>query len=124
MIPKKDKDFRCRGNLWPISLISALPKLFETMPLKVIKKKLAVKKLIHPAQFGFHRRTGMVHQAAHLEGTIRQARDKHRKVLVAFLVGEQTYDRLWREHILYKLQETDVNRELISMLLTDPSVAS
>lgn len=104
MIPKGTKDPKLITNLRPISLLSCLAKLGESIIKDHIQQFLEEQNIIKHQQFGFRPKLAAVQQAAKLSATVKKFRGiRNRKVMAACLDVEKAYDRVWRDGLIHKM---------------------
>ena len=115
-IPKHGKDQTDVKNRRPISILPALSRIYEKTLVPHIAKQIETQKAVHPAQFGFSKGVGAVHQAAHLAGLCRVAEATRKKVFVALLDIEKAYDTVWREGLLGKMTAAGFSDELVEVV--------
>ena len=74
-IYKKDSQFNC-SNYWPISLLSSIDKILESIMYNRLYKFLETNNLIYSLQFGFRQRHSTSHAFIRLTDKIKEQLDK------------------------------------------------
>ena len=103
-IYKKGKDKHDTKSYRPISLTSNLGKIMERLVTKRLYWYLEKNHLINPFQNGFRKNKNTQEQLFRLQNNIRNALNNKLSVLTIFLDIEKAYDMLWKDGLLFKLQ--------------------
>ena len=122
MTPKCGKDNKDAKNWRPISLISALAKLFERIIATRLSAFLEKNNLLSSSQSGFRNRRMTSEQLFRLaEDSIGTMKTKG-VTAALFLDAEAAFDQAWHDAIRYKLHKLNLPQRLvrlISSFLTD-----
>lgn len=102
-IAKPIKDLTHPQNYRPISLLSALSKVFEKLILKRINAFIEQHNCIQDFQFGFRPQLSTTHQLARVTHEIKNALDLKQSTGVILFDGEKAFDTVWHEGLLHKL---------------------
>lgn len=103
LIPKPNKPKTLDTSYRPISLLPTLTILFEKIILKRIRPIMKTHKMISNSQFGFRAKHSTVHQIHRLTDKILSSFEMKQFCPGVFLVEVQTFDQVWHEGLLYKL---------------------
>ena len=114
MLIKPDKPPSQTTSYRPISLLSAIMKLFE----RVIEKRLRK----HPEdngflsfskyQSGFRKSKSTNHHLFRLSQTIMESFNRGEHVIAAFLDVEKAFDNVWHKGLRYKIYQLDLPTKL------------
>jgi hypothetical protein len=102
-IPKPNKDHSNPSNFRPISLLSAVSKLFERVILKRFNEFLNDNNLLPNHQFGFRAAHSAAHQLNRVVGHIKTNRSSQKSTGMVFLDVEKAFDSVWHAGLLHKL---------------------
>ena len=106
----------------PISLTSALVKVFERMLLERLVSFLDSKRFFSAAQSGFRQHHSTLDQVYRLIARVQESFQRREYVSVAFLDIVAAFDCVWHEGLLYKLHKAGVTGRAwrwIKAFLTD-----
>jgi hypothetical protein len=123
-IPKPNKDATNPNNYRPISLLSAVGKLFERIILKRLNDHTAQNNIVPLEQFGFSTGLSTTHQLYRIVDKIRQNLDIGRSTGMVFFDAEKAFDSVWHGGLLFKLHNLHYPRylqHLSSSFLTERS---
>jgi hypothetical protein len=123
-IPKPGKSLTSVTSYRPISLLSCISKLLESLINKRLVFFLEQNNSLRPSQGGFRRRLAGVDQIARLEAAIRAAHTARSPLVAVFCDLSNAFDRVWHTGLLYKLSQCGVHGALLRWLrayLTDRS---
>ncbi len=121
-IPKPAKSLTSVSSYRPISLLSCISKLLESLINKRLGFFLEQNGSLRPSQGGFRRRLAGVDQVARLEAAIRAALTARTPLVAVFCDLSNAFDRVWHTGLLYKLSQCGVHGALLRWLrayLTD-----
>jgi len=107
-IPKPTKSLTSVSSYRPISLLSCISKLLESLINKRLGFFLEQSDSFRPSQGGFRRRLAGVDQVARLEAAIRAALTARSAVVAVFCDLSNAFDRVWHTGLLYKLSQCGV----------------
>jgi hypothetical protein len=88
----------------PISLLSTLAKVFETILLKRIRPIISSYKIIPHSQFGFRTNHSTIHQIHRFTDKIATLFENKEFCPGVFLDLAQAFGRVWHISLLYKLK--------------------
>lgn len=94
-IHKTGKPSDIPSSYRPVSLLSAVSKVFEKLFLRRLKQQSSLLNVIPATQFGFKERHSANHQVASLIGKVRANKRDGRSVAVAFLDLQKAFDTVW-----------------------------
>lgn len=104
-IQKNGKDPKLPNSYRPISLLSALAKLFE----KIIYNRLIThtenNNIIHCKQFGFRREHSTVHQIKRVINIVEHNKAARKSTGVVLLDIEKAFDSIWHNGVVFKLNK-------------------
>ena len=112
-IPKPGKPLMCTSFYSPISLLSCIVKLMESMINKRLTYFLEQKQALRPSQGGFRCRMSAIDQVARLEAAIHRALHTKSALLACFIDLSSAFDRVWHTGLLYKLSCCGVQGSLL-----------
>ncbi|GFT51197.1 probable RNA-directed DNA polymerase from transposon BS [Trichonephila clavipes] len=122
MLPKPNKDLKFPINFRPISLISAIAKIYEKILLSRIQQHTTDNNIIPDFQHGFRKETSTCHQLLRVSNTIIHGFNHGKTTGGLFLDVEKAFDRLWHNGLIYKminLQYPDYIIHTLADFLTD-----
>lgn len=102
-ILKPGKDPTLPSSYRPISLLSAVSKLFERVILYRLENYISENNILPPVQFGFRRGHSTSHQLLRLINNIRANKAVSKSTAAAFLDIEKAFDNVWHGGLIYKL---------------------
>lgn len=105
VIAKAGKPPEDPASYRPISLLSAIGKLFERLYVKRLKKLVGARKLILDAQFGFRDRHSTVEQLHRVTSYIEEALENKEYCVAIFLDTMQAFDRVNHKKLIDKLSK-------------------
>lgn len=115
-IAKPNKDLSHPQNYRPISLLSALSKVFEKLILQRINAHIETNNCIQPFQFGFRPQLATTHQLARVTRDIQAAIAQKESTGVVLFDGEKAFDTVWHNGLLHKLHTHNFPMYLIKMI--------
>ncbi|GBN97930.1 putative RNA-directed DNA polymerase from transposon X-element, partial [Araneus ventricosus] len=104
------------GNYRPISLLSALSKIAESVLLKKIIE--ATEGKLTPFQFGCRKQLSTVQQLLRLTETVKEGMDEGWDTGAVFLDIAKAFDRVWTDGLLYKLIMMRIPGGLVRLMAT------
>ena len=115
MIPKKGVS-KSIDNFRPISLLSTIGKLFESVIASRIYNWAENHEKINPEQSGFRKRRSTNDQLFLLTQAVRQNFNRKRQTDAVFIDFAKAFDKVWHEGLRYKLHRIGVPFFLQSIL--------
>lgn len=106
-IPKNGKDPKLPNSYRPISLLSALAKLFERVIYNRITTHTENNDIIHCKQFGFRKDHSTVHQIKRVIHIVEQNKAARRSTGVVLLDIEKAFDSIWHDGVIFKLNQLE-----------------
>ena len=108
-IHKKGGEY-CLVNYWPVSLLTICGKIFEKIIFNPVFQFLEEKKLLSPKQSGFWPNNSSENQLLSIIYGIYADFDQNPSLEVRanFLDFQKTFDKVWHEGILYKLDTAGI----------------
>jgi hypothetical protein len=114
-IYKKAEDY-FTINYRPVSLLSALAKVFERVVFKYLFAYFQRNFLINMWQSGFIPGSSTVTQLVEMYNAFCQAVSNGKEVRVTFLDISKAFDRVWHKGLLYKLGRAGISGKLLNWL--------
>jgi Reverse transcriptase (RNA-dependent DNA polymerase)/Endonuclease-reverse transcriptase len=102
-IPKPNKDTTDPTNYRPISLLSALGKIFERIILSRLNDHTIDNNIIPNEQFGFAPGLSTSHQLFRIVTRIRRKLADGQSTGMVFFDSEKAFDSVWHGGLIYKL---------------------
>ena len=112
MLIKPDKPLSQTPSYRPISLLSAMMKLFEQIIKKHLRKHLNDNGSFSKYQAGFKKSKPTNDHLFRLSQTIMESFNRGEHVIAAFLNGEKAYDNVWHSGLRYKIYQLDLPSKL------------
>jgi len=122
--PKPGKAQTSPANYRPISLLSALSKIYEKIIYSLIMEHLEINKIIINEQFGFRPRHSTIAQLLRITELFALEINKKRHTAMVLLDLQKAFDSVWHQGLLYKLHTINLPENIIKILrsyLTDRS---
>ena len=115
-IRKPGKDPTLPSSYRPISLLSALGKLFEKIILSRLLHFAEENNILLPEQFGFRRGHSTTHQLVRVVKNIRGNRTVSKSTAMALLDVEKAFDNVWHDGLVYKLCSFNFPTHLVKII--------
>ncbi|GBN55988.1 RNA-directed DNA polymerase from mobile element jockey [Araneus ventricosus] len=115
-IPKPNSDLSLPQNYRPISLLSCLSKVFESVLLRRLNQFLDDNNIIISEQFGFRKKLSTNHQLVRVTELIHDGFEKSETTGALFLDIAKAFDKIWHDGLLLKLMRLGVSAQLIKIL--------
>lgn len=115
-IPKPGKDHLFPQNFRPISLLSTLSKVFESIIAKRMRKHLDKNKCLNEAQFGFRSGYCTVRQLSRVIYYILANKNKNKHTGVMLLDIEKAFDTVCHKALLYKMKIIGIPNNIIQLI--------
>ncbi|GFT55630.1 RNA-directed DNA polymerase from mobile element jockey [Trichonephila clavipes] len=116
LLPKNGKDNKLAINYRPISLLSAVGKIFEKIILQRIKLHADANNCIPDFQHGFREETSTCHQLLRLTNLIIGGYNQNQTTGGAFLDAEKAFDRVWHDGLIFKLIQLNFPSYIIKII--------
>ena len=100
----------------PISLLSAIMKLFEWVIKKRLRKHWEDNGFFRKYQSGFRKSKSTNDHLFHLSQTIMERFNQGEYVIAAFLDVEKVFDNVWHNGLRYKIYQLDLPTKLCRWL--------
>ncbi|GBO20276.1 RNA-directed DNA polymerase from mobile element jockey [Araneus ventricosus] len=122
-LPKPDQDPNLPQNYRPISLLSSLSKVYESVLLKRLNQFLDNNNIIISEQFGFRKNLSTSHQLLRVTELIFDGFAKSETTGALFLDVAKAFDKIWHDGLLATLMRLSCSVQFIKMthsFLTSP----
>ena len=116
MLIKPDKPPSQTTSYRPISLLSAIMKLFERVIEKRLRKHLEDNGFFSKYQSGFRKSKSTNDQLFRLSQTIMESFNRSEHVIAAFLDVEKAFDNVWHNGLRYKIYQLGLPTNLCRWL--------
>ena len=116
MLIKPDKPPSQTTSYRPISLLSAIMKLFERVIEKRLRKHLEDNGFFSKYQSGFRKSKSTNDHLFRLSQTIMESFNRGEHVIAAFLDVEKAFDNVWHNGLRYKIYQLDLPTKLYRWL--------
>ena len=116
MLIKPDKPPSQTTSYRPISLLSAIMKLFERVIEKRLRKHLEDNGFFSKYQSGFRKSKSTNDHPFRLSQTIMESFNRGEHVIAAFLDVEKAFDNVWHNGLRYKIYQLDLPTKLCRWL--------
>ncbi|GBN95719.1 RNA-directed DNA polymerase from mobile element jockey [Araneus ventricosus] len=113
-IYKQGKNAQIPDSYRPISLLSSLSKLAETVILHRLEAETD-NKLI-PFQFGFRKGLSTTEQLIRMTEHIREGFINRASTAAVFIDIAKAFDRVWIDGLIYKMHKLEIPRQLILLI--------
>ncbi|GBN27536.1 putative RNA-directed DNA polymerase from transposon BS [Araneus ventricosus] len=114
-IPKPDQDLNLLQNYRPISLLSSLSKVYESVLLKRLNQFLDNNNIIISEQFGFRKNLSTSHQLLRVTELIFDGFAKSETTGALFLDVAKAFDKIWHDGLLAKLIRLSCSAQFIKI---------
>ncbi|GFU59796.1 probable RNA-directed DNA polymerase from transposon X-element [Trichonephila clavipes] len=112
--PGKNKNIP--SSYRPISLLSTLSKITESIILTRLKEFLYTNNIINPNQYGFTNKLSTLHPLLNLTGAISEGFQSKKSTGAVFLDIQKAFDRVWLTGLTYKLINYNIPPPLVFLL--------
>ena len=116
MLIKPDKPPSQTTSYRPISLLSAIMRLFERVIEKRLRKHLEDNGFFSKCQSGFRKSKSTNDHLFDLSQTIMESFNRGEHVIAAFLDVEKAFDNVWQNGLGYKIYQLDLPTKLCRWL--------
>lgn len=103
-------------NYRPISLLSALSKIYEFILARRLDDFIYSNNILRPEQMGFRSRHSTQHQLWRVVEYIHSARESSNLACVVFVDISKAFDKIWHDGLIYKLIQLNLPAQLIHIL--------
>lgn len=104
-IPKPGKDKNFVENFRPISLLSAIGKLYEKLVLKRLTNFSNANDVITAVQFGFRQEHSTSHQILRVSNHIKTQKAIKKSTGMVLFDIEKAFDSVWHDGLVFKLHK-------------------
>ncbi|GFW96303.1 probable RNA-directed DNA polymerase from transposon X-element [Trichonephila clavipes] len=115
-ILKTGKNKSIPSSYRPISLLSTLSKITESIILTRLKDFLYTNNIINPNQYGFTNKFSTLHPLLNLTEAISEGFQSKKSTGAVFLDIQKAFDRVWLTGLIYKLINYKIPPPLILLL--------
>ncbi|GFU91494.1 probable RNA-directed DNA polymerase from transposon X-element [Trichonephila clavipes] len=100
----------------PISLLSTLSKITESIILTRLKNVININNIINPNQYGFTNKLSTLHPLLNLTEAISEGFQRKKSTGAVFLDIQKAFDRVWLTGLTFKLITYNIPPPLICLL--------
>ncbi|GFX60330.1 probable RNA-directed DNA polymerase from transposon X-element [Trichonephila clavipes] len=115
-ILKPGKNKNIPSSYRPISLLSTLSKITESIILTRLKDFLYTNNIINPNQYGFTNKLSTLHPLLNLTEAISEGFQSKKSTGAVFLDIQKAFDRVWLTGLSYKLINYNIPPPLVFLL--------
>ncbi|GFX44430.1 probable RNA-directed DNA polymerase from transposon X-element [Trichonephila clavipes] len=115
-ILKPGKNKNIPSSYRPISLLSTLSKITESIILTRLKEFLYTNNIINPNQYGFTNKLSTLHPLLNLTEAISEGFQSKKSTGAVFLDIQKAFDRVWLTGLTYKLINYNIPPPLVFLL--------
>ncbi|GFW79777.1 probable RNA-directed DNA polymerase from transposon X-element [Trichonephila clavipes] len=115
-ILKPGKNKNIPSSYRPISLLSTLSKIAESITLTRLKDFIYTNNIINPNQYGFTNKLSTLHPLLNLTEAISEGLQSKMSTGAVFLDIQKAFDRVWLTGLTYKLINYNIPPPLILLL--------
>ncbi|GFW56140.1 probable RNA-directed DNA polymerase from transposon X-element [Trichonephila clavipes] len=115
-ILKPGKNKNIPSSCRPISLLSTLSKITESIILTRLKEFLYTNNIINPNQYGFTNKLSTLHPLLNLTEAISEGFQSKKSTGAVFLDIQKAFDRVWLTGLTYKLINYKIPPPLVFLL--------
>ena len=112
----KKGDKQCIKMFPPVSLLPVCDKVFEWLLYNNMFSFFSENDLLSPKQSGFRPYDSCTNQLLSIVHELLSVSDDGHEVRGVFLDISKTFDRVWHEGLIFKLQQNGISGELISLI--------
>lgn len=114
--PKPGKDLTNPKSYRPISLLSSVCKIFETILLQQVLRHVDNNHILPDVQFSFRKHTSTTHQLARVTKYIQRSLQHQQSTGLVTLDIEKAFDSIWHDGLIHKLHVNNFPIPLIRIL--------
>ncbi|GFX63107.1 probable RNA-directed DNA polymerase from transposon X-element [Trichonephila clavipes] len=115
-INKPGKDPHLASSYRPISLLSTIGKLTESIILHRLKNFINENNILNPNQYGFTNKLSTLHPLLRLTENISEGFQKRKASGAVFLDIQKAFDRVWINGLTFKLITFKIPHPLIHLI--------
>ncbi|GFU02594.1 probable RNA-directed DNA polymerase from transposon X-element [Trichonephila clavipes] len=115
-INKPGKDPHLASSYRPISLLSTIGKLTESIILHRLKNFINENNILNPNQYGFTNMLSTLHPLLRLTENISEGFQKKKSMGAVFLDIQKAFDRVWTNGLTFKLITFNIPHPLIHLI--------
>ncbi|GFX09278.1 probable RNA-directed DNA polymerase from transposon X-element [Trichonephila clavipes] len=115
-INKPGKDPHLASSYRPISLLSTIGKLTESIILHRLKNFINENNILNPNQYGFTNKISTLHPLLRLTENISEGFQKKKSTGAVFLDIQKAFDRVWINGLTFKLITFKIPHPLIHLI--------
>ncbi|GFW11142.1 RNA-directed DNA polymerase from mobile element jockey [Trichonephila clavipes] len=115
-ILKPGKNKNLPASYRPISLLSTLSKITESINLTRLKNFIYTNNLLNPNQYGFTNKLSTLHPLLNLTEAISEGFQNKKSTGAVFLDIQKAFDRVWLTGLTYKLIKYNLPPPLVFLL--------
>ncbi|GFX36610.1 probable RNA-directed DNA polymerase from transposon X-element [Trichonephila clavipes] len=115
-INKPGKDPHLASSYRPISLLSTIGKLTESIILHRLKNFINENNILNPNQYGFTNKLSTLHPLLRLTENISEGFQKKKSTGAVFLDIQKAFDRVWINGLTFKLITFKIPHPLIHLI--------
>ncbi|GFT71763.1 probable RNA-directed DNA polymerase from transposon X-element [Trichonephila clavipes] len=115
-INKPGKDPHLASSYWPISLLSTIGKLTESIILLRLKNFINTSNLLNPNQYGFTNKLSTLHPLLRLTEHISEGFQKKKSTGTVFLDIQKAFDLVWINGLTFKLISYNLPPAMIHLI--------
>ena len=114
-IPKKGKSTN-KNDYRPISLLSNISKVMETIITKQLQEFFDNNKILNTRNSGFKKGDSAVYRLLELTHDIYQGMEDRKHTCAVFLDISKAFDRVWHAGLFVKIEQMGINGNLYTLL--------
>lgn len=115
-ILKPGKDPTSPAGYRPISLLSAISKLFERVIYSRLLEHTDANNILLDEQFGFRRGHSTVHQLQRVTNQVKRSKELSKTTVMALLDIEKAFDNVWHAGLTHKLMQQGCPTYLVRVI--------
>lgn len=116
LLPKAGKDHTQPKNYRPISLLSALGKVFERLINNELVAYLEANNILPESQAGFRPKRSTQDQLLKLVQEAKSAQARGHNLMATFFDVEKAFDKMWHQGFLLKLLDKGFDRATLALI--------
>lgn len=115
-LPKPGKPLSSPTSYRPISLLSSISKVAESIILSRLNTHVEQNNILPEFQHGFRKQHGTAHQLLRVTEFLADMLNKRRHTTMLLLDAKQAFDRVWHPGLIHKLTELNFPDYLIGTI--------